>query len=168
MILAAVWKLKQYEQPPPLDIFDQSLELVSIDSALRTLEMCGHRSPFARKYWLLVKALKRRILSSLATVESDSPALPLSSMSSLGDLPMGYAENEPTWLQNFDNSYGQNQSPVVDSSTNPTSQQDSYFANHAMPENSDSWQPGQLESLNLDDGQTYGKFNRRRQFLLHT
>ncbi|EPE33131.1 Nucleotide-binding protein [Glarea lozoyensis ATCC 20868] len=155
MILAAVWKLKQNEQTPSLDIFDQSLELVSIDSALRTLELCGHRSPFARKYWLLIKSLKQRLLLSLSAKESDSPAPPLSSMSSLGALPDGNAVNEPTWLQNFDTSFGQNQSPVLNMSADSSNPQVSYFSNHALPDHSESWPPTQFESLNLGDVQSY-------------
>jgi len=64
MILGAVWKqLNQSSDRYGLSIpQDQSRELAAIDTSTRVLDFCGQRNTFARKYSILIKELRQRLV----------------------------------------------------------------------------------------------------------
>ncbi|PMD34572.1 hypothetical protein L207DRAFT_516736 [Hyaloscypha variabilis F] len=84
MVLAAAWKLKQSRSehglPGPCD---QDREQAALDTAIRTLEFCGHRNPFARRYSSLLRDLQRQLLAATAAVPNSVPSL--SSSASVAD-----------------------------------------------------------------------------------
>jgi hypothetical protein len=62
MILGAVWNQKQSGNGyGTLMSVDQSRELSAIESAIRVLDFCGQRNPFARKYASLIKDLRHQL-----------------------------------------------------------------------------------------------------------
>jgi hypothetical protein len=81
MVLAAAWKLKQSrsEHGP----CDQDREQAVLDTAIRTLEFCGHRNPFARRYSSLLRDLQRQLLASTTVAPNSVPSL--SSSASVAD-----------------------------------------------------------------------------------
>jgi len=76
MTLAAVWKIKQnggVGGSPAATPFEPTHELASIDASIQILEFCGQRNPFARRYLIQIKELRRQIP---LTQSSEAPTAP--------------------------------------------------------------------------------------------
>jgi hypothetical protein len=162
MILAAVWKLKQngggYGLPGAYD--QQARELAAIDASIQTLEFCGHRNPFARRYSILIKDLQRQLVSGLSTKTSPSSAPPESSISSSASVTDSDPAAESPYFQNLRISVDQSNNGLTFGSSRTFVGQASYSSISPSDMDLEGWPPGQFGTLSPGAvaEESYGKF----------
>ncbi|CZR68177.1 uncharacterized protein PAC_18076 [Phialocephala subalpina] len=155
MILAAVWKLKQngsgYGLPGPND---QARELAAIDASIQTLEFCGHRNPFARRYSSLIKNLQRQLVLGLSAKTSPSSAPPLSSISSSASVTDSDPAAESSYFRNMRISVEQSNGSTLGLSRTFVGQA-SYPSESPSNINLEDWSPSQFGTLSPGDEDLY-------------
>jgi len=156
MILAAVWKLRQngggYGLP---GTYDQAREeLAAIDASIQTLEFCGQRNPFARRYLILIKDLQRQLILDPSTKASPSSAPPVSSMSSSASVTDSDPAAESPYFQNMRISAEASSGPTLGLSRNFAGRA-SYASDSPLNINLEGWPPSQFGRLSPGDEESY-------------
>jgi hypothetical protein len=159
MTLAAVWKFKQSENGPRLpNTQGQLRELTAIDAAIQTLEFCGHRNPFARRYLILIKDLRRQLASVQLSVDSPSSRPSMSStVSSVSTVTLSDTVAEGLNIQDMTPSIEQS-GPMFGMPRSSFGGRGSYSSASPLDMNMDNWPPRQFGTMYQDDGEsTYGE-----------
>jgi hypothetical protein len=165
MTLAAVWKIKQIGGigGSPAATFEPTHELVTIDASIQILEFCGQRNPFARRYLIQIKELRRQ----LALVQSSEapPAPPLFASSSTSGTDATMVMESPNFQSLAISSEQSSQSGSAFSRTFTTP--GSLSSGLTSDLNLENWPADQFGPMSAaHEGSVYGKWDQLASSLL--